>query len=52
MMDDMQCRDLIVTFAHHKEERIEELGELGEIVPPAAPCSLRGEMRNAKKKII
>lgn len=51
MMNDMQCGDLIVSFAHHEEERIEELGELGEIVPPAAPCSLRRERKRKPYKL-
>lgn len=40
MMDHMQRGHLIVPFAHHKEERVKELGKLGEVIPPAAPCSL------------
>lgn len=35
VMDDMQCGHLIVTFAHHKENGIEEFSEFREIVPPA-----------------
>lgn len=41
MMNDMQCRDLIITFAHHKEEGIEEFGEFGKEVPPAATSRLK-----------
>lgn len=50
MMNNMQCGDLIVSLAHHKEERIEELSELGEIVPPAAPCSLQRERKRKPYK--
>lgn len=51
MMNDMQCGYLIVSLAHHKEERIEELGELGEIVPPAAPCRLQRERKRKPYKL-
>ena len=35
MMYNMQCRNLIITFAHHKEECIKEFGEFWKEVPPA-----------------
>lgn len=40
VVDDVQRRHLIVPFTHHEEERIEELGKLGEVVPPASGCHL------------
>lgn len=43
MMDHMQCRHLIVTFAHHKEDGIEEFCELGKVVPPTAASHLYEE---------
>lgn len=41
MMDDVQRGHLIVSLAHHKEECVKELGELGEVVPPATICGLQ-----------
>lgn len=35
MVDDVQRGDLVVPFAHHKENGVQELGEFGEEVPPA-----------------
>ena len=35
VVDDVQGGDLIVLFAQHEEESVHELGELGEVVPPA-----------------
>lgn len=43
VMDDVQGRHLIVPFAHHEENRIEELGKLGEVVPPATGRHLETE---------
>lgn len=43
MVDHVQRRHLVVSFAQHKEEGVKELGELGEEVPPTAlghPVSL------------
>lgn len=34
VVNDVQRRHLTSFFAHHEEERIEELRELGEVVPP------------------
>lgn len=44
VVDDMECGHLVVSFAQHEEERVKELCELGEEVPPGAcshPLSLR-----------
>lgn len=40
MMDDVQCRDLIVSLSHDEEERVEEFCELAEKVPPATVSHL------------
>lgn len=36
MVDDVQRGHLVVSLAHHEEERVEELGELGEEIPPTS----------------
>lgn len=35
-MDDVEIGDVIVLLPQHEEERVRELDELGEVVPPAA----------------
>lgn len=40
VVDHVQSGHLVVPLAHHEEEGIEELGELGEVVPPASLSGL------------
>lgn len=35
VMHNVQKRDMFILFAQNEENRVEELGELGEIIPPA-----------------
>lgn len=35
VMNDVQSGHLVVAFAHNEEQRVKELGELREEVPPA-----------------
>lgn len=37
VMDDVEGRDVTVLLSQHEEDRVRELGELGDVVPPAAP---------------
>jgi hypothetical protein len=41
-MNDMQCRDLIVSLSQHEEEGVKELGEFAEEIPPATSHHLQG----------
>lgn len=45
VVDDVQRRHLVVPLSHHEEDGVEELGELGEEVPPASGRHLWGEER-------
>lgn len=46
MMDDMEGRHLIVSLSHNEEERVEELCELAEVVPPTTFSHLMKKVVN------
>jgi len=52
VVDHVQRGHLVVPLAHHEEERVEELGELGEVVPPATLSGLKRKGVNVITKKI
>lgn len=31
----VKCRDMLILLSQQKEQRVKELGELGDVIPPA-----------------
>lgn len=41
MVDDVQSRHVAVFLSQNKEQSVEELRELGKVVPPTSSCHLK-----------
>lgn len=50
MVDDVQGGHVLVLLPQDEEQRVEELGELGDVVPPARSRHLRKGFLETKER--